>query len=219
MARTVRETQRPWDPARLVPTAPRFARALKVGCLACGALVAIAALSGCASGGSSAGSAETSPTVGASMAGPVVDVNVTQEALQSMPKRWVLTTPESAVRSYLDWTSYAYRIGQSSVATATMAPDEEVHVNSYIQYNLQKSRLIDQTLNSITFGKPSVGSTSTLVPAKETWTYRYLSIAAGNEVVGGPFTADYDATYTVVKSKSGEWVVYSVDAKPLGTVQ
>jgi hypothetical protein len=37
-------------------------------------------------------------------------------------------------------------------------------------------------------------------------------------VVGGPYTASYDATYTVVK-KSGHWIVDSVEAKPLGTVK
>ena len=131
----------------------------------------------------------------------------------------MLTTPESAVRSYLDWVSYANRNGQSSLATATMTPSEGVHVDSYIQYNLQKSRLIDQTLTSITFGTPTVGSTSTLVPTKEKWTYRYVSIAVGNKLVGGPYTVDYDVTYTVVKSSNGDWLVDSVDAKASGTVK
>ncbi|MEI6624681.1 MAG: hypothetical protein WCP28_22560, partial [Actinomycetes bacterium] len=107
---------------------------------------------------------------GASMAGPVVDINVTPSAVASRPKPWVLSTPQSAVRSYLDWISYAYRTGNSSAAKATMISYEEVRVDSYVQFNIEKTQLIDQTLTSITFGKPSVGSTSTLVPAKETWT-------------------------------------------------
>lgn len=215
----MRETEHPRDPARFLPTAPRFARVVAAGCLACAALLAVAAFSGCSSGGTSAGSSDASQTVGARMAGPIADVNVTQEALQSMPKPWVLTTPESAVRSYLDWTSYAYRIGQSQVATTTMTSYEEVRVDSCVQYNIQKKRLIDQTLTSITFGTPSVGSTSALVPAKEKWTYRYVSIETAGKTVGGPYTADYDATYTVVKSKSGDWVVDSVAVKPQGTVK
>jgi hypothetical protein len=149
------------------------------------------------------------------MGGPTVDVNVTPEVFASKPKAPVLSTPESAVRSYLDWTSYAYRIGQSEVANGTMTPSQGVRVDSYAQLNLQRERLIDQTLASITFGKSSVGSTSTLVPAKEEWTYSYLSIAVGNKIIGGPYTVDYDVTYTVVKSKTGDWVVDSVKVTPL----
>jgi hypothetical protein len=182
--------------------------------------VVLLAVAGCTGApGTDTGDGSATPTVGANMAGPAVDVNVTPEAVASQPKRWVLTTPESAIRSYLDWTSFAYRIGQSFVATATMTTMEEVHVDSYVQYNIQKSRLIDQTLTSITFGTLSVGSTSTLVPAKEKWTYRYLSIERGNKVMGGPYEASYDTTYTVVKTKDGVWVVDLVEATSLGTVK
>jgi hypothetical protein len=153
------------------------------------------------------------------MAGPAVDVHITPEALASKPAAPVLSTPESAVRSYLDWTSYAYRIGQSIVATTTMSASEEVRVDSYVQYNLEKLRLIDQTLKSVTFGKPSVGSTSTLVPAHEQWTYRYVSIETAGKVLEGPYSAAYDSIYTVVKSKQGTWVVDSVNATALGTVK
>ena len=149
------------------------------------------------------------------MAGPPADVHITAQAVASKPKAWVLSTPESAVRSYLDWTSYAYRIATSDAATATMGPDEGARVDSYIQYNLENKKL----MKSISFGKPSVGSTSTLVPTKERWSYRYASIDVGNKTVGGPFSARYDATYTVVKSKKGDWQVYSVDAKAIGKVK
>jgi hypothetical protein len=137
----------------------------------------------------------------------------------SRPKPWVLSTPQDAVRSYLDWTSYAYRIGMSSAASATMSPYEGVRVDGYVQYNIQKRRLMDQKAESLTFGTPSVGSTSTLVPVKEEWTYRYVSVEKGNKVLGGPYTASYDVTYTVVKSKNGDWVVDSVAAKPKGEVK
>jgi hypothetical protein len=137
------------------------------------------------------------------MAGPVVDVNVTKEALDSRPRPWSLTTPESSVRSYLDWTSYAYRTAQSQV----------------IQYNIQKSRLLDQTLTSITFGKPSIEASRAILPAKEKWTYRYVSIATAGETLGGPYSASYDTTYTVVRSKTGDWVVDSVEARALGKVK
>jgi hypothetical protein len=94
-----------------------------------------------------------------------------------------------------------------------------VRVDSYVQYNIEQKRLIDQTLKSITFGTPRVGSTSTLVPTKEQWTYRYVSTETGNKTVGGPYSASYDTTYTVVKAKNGNWVVDSVKASPQGTVK
>jgi hypothetical protein len=100
-----------------------------------------------------------------------------------------------------------------------MSPNEGVRVDSYTQYNIEKKRLMDEKLTSITFGAPSVGTTSTLVPAKEQWVYSYLSTAQGNKPVGGPYTASYDTTYTVVKTKKGVWLVDSVQAKANGTVK
>jgi len=181
----------------------------------------LVAVSGCSGGstGASAGSATSSPTAGAHMAGPAADVYVTQAAVDARPKSVNLKTPEAAVRSYLDWTTYAYRTGQSALAAPTMSSYEEVHVDSYIQYNIEKSRLVDQKLTSITFGKSSVEGTRTLVPTVEDWTYSYLSTALGNKVLDGPFTAAYDVTYTVIVSQNGDWVVDSVNAKPKGTVK
>ena len=57
-----------------------------------------------------------------------------------------LTTPEAAVVSYLDWVSYAYLLSDSSVATQTMTPWEEVRVDSYIELNRQQGRGIEQSL-------------------------------------------------------------------------
>jgi len=216
----VRTTEHPRNGRRPLAWTARFAGPVAPLCLAC---VVLLAVSGCSGGGQgtgpSTGSSNSSPTVSAHMAGPAAEVHISQAAIAARPKPWVLTTPESAVRSYLDWTSYAYRIGQSSFATATMSSYEEVRVDSYVQYNIEKKRLIDQTLKSITFGTPSVGSTSTLVPAKEQWSYRYVSIDTGNKVISGPYTAKYDSTYTVVKAKNGDWVVDSVKATPQGTVE
>jgi hypothetical protein len=183
-------------------------------------------MTGCSTGGSGAnsgstvtsGSANASGAVGQNMAGASQTVIISKQALASKPKPWVLTDPVSAVHSYLDWTTYAYRITESSVATLTMGAKEEVRVDSYIQYNLQQSRILDQTLESITFGKSSTTGTSTLVPATEHWSYRYVSISEVGKTVGGPYTADYQSVYTVVKTKHG-WVVDSVVAKALGEVK
>ena len=152
------------------------------------------------------------------MSGVPTDVRISPE-LAVAPRSLELKTPESAVRSYLDWTSFAYRTAQSIVSTATMTPQEQVRVDAYIQYNLEKKQIIDQKMKTITFAAPVVESTATLVPAKELWTYSYLSIAKGNKVLGGPYSASYDSTYTVVKQKNGTWVVASVAAKPLGKVK
>lgn len=170
--------------------------------------------------GAGTGSEDESATVGAGMAGPVVDVKVTQEALDSKPAAPNLSTPESAVRSYLDWVSYAYRIGQSQVALPTMTTYQEVHVDSYVQYNIQQGRLIDQTLESLTLDTPVGDDTSMLVPATEKWTYSYVSIRNPGEVIGGPYEASYEATYTVVRSDDGSgWVVDSAEAAALNTVK
>lgn len=157
--------------------------------------------------------------MGAAMGGPVVDINITQEALDSRPTPPDLTTPESAVRSYLDWTSYAYRIGQSQVALPTMTAYQEVRVDSYVQYNTQEYRLIDQTLDSLTLGTVSVEEAQAIVPAQESWTYRYVSVEQAGEVIGGPYQVRYEATYTLVKNESGDWVVDSVKSKALDEVQ
>ena len=185
--------------------------------------MALIASTGCSGGTTGAnsgpGSKEATSVPYRGMGGPPVDVNITPEVLASKPKAPVLSTPESAVRSYLDWTSYAYRIGSYAVATSTMTPSEEVRVDAYAQLNLQRKVLLDQTLVSITFGKPSAGATRTLVPAKEKWTYNYLSVGIGNKVLEGPYTVNYDTTYTVVKHGKGVWLVDSVKATPLDPVK
>ena len=189
-----------------------------VACCLAGA--ALLALAGCSGGSPSTGtgSTEASSPAGSSMAGAAVQVHIPQSAISARPDPWVLTTPQSTVRSYLDWMSYAYRIADSSVATPTMSGAQEVRIDSYIQLNLQNKRLLDQSLASITFGTPTVESTHTLVPVKEQWTYSYRSIDVGNKILGGPYSASYDTTYTVVRSGKN-WVVDTVAAKAVGTVK
>jgi len=184
--------------------------------------MALIMMAGCSDGSRASkgtGSVDTSATNGAAMAGPQVQVNISQAAMDSRPKAWVLSTPQSAVRSYLDWTAYAYRVATSDVATPTMGAAEGVRVDSYVQFNLQKSRLLDEELSSITVGKPTIEATHTLVPTKEHWRYSYLSIEVGNKRLDGPYTVSYDTTYTVVQTKSGTWVVDSAVVKALGTVK
>ncbi len=184
-------------------------------------LLALLLLPGCSSApkGLGAGVGNASTTAGKGMAGPASTVIISRQALENSPKPWVLSTPDKAIRSYLDWTSYAYRIAQSTVATPTMSSGQEVRVDSYVQLNLQKSRVIDQTLDSLVLGNPSTGSTSTLVPAKEKWTYRYVSIKDVGKTVAGPYSATYETIYTVVQNPKGVWVVDSVSVKAIGEVK
>jgi hypothetical protein len=133
------------------------------------------------------------------------------------PPAWVLKTPQSAVRSYIDWVSYAYLIGESDVATLTMGSYEEVRVNSYIELNKEKSQRLRQKLVSISFGKQGVEGTLTVVPTKERWEYSYLSLDL-KKSLSPTYTASYDATYSLAP-KNGGWVVESVAAKELGEVK
>lgn len=191
------------------------------------ALIAIAAvaMSGCTKAKSPQGSAQTGSSVttsgmSAHMSGAPVNVYIAQEVVDSRrPAPWNLRSPQSAITSYLAWVSYAYRIGNSQVATPTMTSYEEVRMDSYCQYNLENKRLLDQKLDSISFGKASKTATATLVPVKESWTYSYLSVDKGNPVIGGPYRIDYQSTYKVVKNAAGQWIVDSVNAKALGTLK
>jgi len=162
-----------------------------------------------------AGEAEAA---GAGMGGPAVEVQVTEEALASEPETIDLSTPEAAVRSYLDWSSYAYRIAQPRVALPTMTSYQEVRVDAYIQYNIQKGRLIDQTLESLEVQDIREGEESVEVVVKETWSYNYVSVKNAGEVISGPHEASYDAIYTVVQ-QGDDWVVDAVEATVLGPVE
>ena len=132
-----------------------------------------------AAGRQPSGSNDASPTVGAQHGRPVVDVHVTPEAVASKPKPPVLTTPESAVRSYLDWVSYAYRIGVSDVAHAhddhpRRGPGRLLHP---VQPPEEPAYRPDARRRSPSASRASRRA-SAVVPAKEKWTYRYVSIKA-----------------------------------------
>ena len=199
------------------------ARTVTAAAVACLAVAALLVLAGCGGGdggkGASSGSTETSAPVGRGMAGASQKVIISKQAVAEKPDPWVLSDPEAAVRSYLEWTSYAYRIAESSAATPTMSAEQEVRVDSYVQLNLQKERILDQLLQSIKFGKAKVGATSTVLPATESWTYRYVSIKDVGKTVAGPYAIGYETTYTVIKNGKGDWVVDTITVKPLGEVK
>ena len=196
----------------------RASRAMRVVSASVLAAALVLALSGC--GGSSTGtsdgaSEETTPSVSYGMAGAPKDVMVSREAIESTPTAPVLDTPESAVRSYLDWISYGYRTAQPRFAEPTMTEAEMVRVDAYNEYNIQKDRIINQTLDSVVFGEIEITGSSATVATEEEWTYWYVPVATPNTILSGPFKAEYKAVYTLVKSDSG-WLVDSLDAERLG---
>jgi hypothetical protein len=173
-----------------------------------------------------AGLARCSFDIGEALTGAKITVKATATlgrkpyaascAFVPQPRPWVLSTPQSAVRSYLDWTSFAYRLQKASVARPTMSAAEFGRVKDYISYLSGQGRFMDMTLDSITFGAQSVDGSDTLVPAHEHWTYRYASPRSG-KTVAGPYTASYDSTYTVTQPDT-DWIVDSVQATAVGKV-
>lgn len=196
---------------------PGSAGGLVLCCLALSGLLLTACSDG--SRAASVGSPDATKTAGAHMGGPSYEVHISQAAIKATPLPWNLKTPESAVRSYLDWTTYSYRIAQADFSKAIMGGDENVRVDSYVQYNIEKRRLIDQKLVSLTLGTPITRGNTTLLPAREQWSYVYRTTAEGNKTIAGPYSASYDTTYTVVKSKDGLWRVESVKAAAQGIVK
>lgn len=137
------------------------------------------------------------------------------DAVQPAP--WDLSTPELAVRSYLDWVSFSYRMANSDIPTATMTPDEGVRVDSYIQLNRIDGKGIEQSLEDFSVVSVSEESSSAVVVARESWRYRYFSLDT-LEYVSEPYVASYDTTYTLLAGATG-WVVDRVEAAPEGEIQ
>lgn len=127
----------------------------------------------------------------------------------------MLRNPDTAVYSYLLWITFAYRVLNSDVATMAFDEWEEVRVNSYVEYNRQEGRAIDQRL--LKFEPKTIetkGDTAT-VAAREEWVYRYISTSDGT-YSSPAHAATYDTTYTVVNKENKGWLVHEVQATPVG---
>lgn len=133
------------------------------------------------------------------------------------PAEMDLSTPESAVRSYLAAISFAYRTGNSEDASAAMTPYEGVRVDSYIQLNVQEGRAIEQTLTAFDVLEASGEEPTVTVSADESWVYRYFSLSDGS-YESEELTAAYRTQYTVVKT-GGIWQVDKVQVTPDGEVK
>jgi hypothetical protein len=134
------------------------------------------------------------------------------------PEAPTFETPVDAVKSYLDWVTYAYEMANSDVATMTFSPDEEVRVNSYVQFNKEKNQRIRQRLIKFTPGGASKVGTTTVLPASETWQYQYLDLTTARTVTP-TYTVSYETTYTLIRRDGDGWVVHKVEAQPLGEVK
>ena len=158
----------------------------------------------------------TLAVTGCSESGAPRDSEVIGPAVAPAPAD--LGDPQSAVESYLDWVSYAYRIGDSDVASPTMSAEEEVRVNSYAQLNTERQRRILQVLVSFRPGLPSMEGTRATLSAAEAWEYRYLAVD-GMKAISATYTTSYETTYHLMLSRPGVWVVDSVDARPQSQVR
>lgn len=135
-----------------------------------------------------------------------------------LPARVDRSTPEGAVRAYLDGISYAYRMANSSAATDTMTPYEHVRVDAYVELNRQEGRALEQELTVFEVrGQESTDATATVATYEE-WVYRYFSIDT-LEYLSEEATASYEATYTVLWQPDSLWLVDKVDVTTLGEVK
>ena len=134
-----------------------------------------------------------------------------------VPAPYDLSDPEAAVRSYLDWVSFSYRMANSEIPTATMTPAEGVRVDAYIQLNRTDGRGLEQRITSFEVRSMSLETTTAVVAAREDWDYRYFSLEDLGYVTE-PLQASYETTYTLVREERG-WVVDRVEAAAIGEVQ
>lgn len=165
--------------------------------LACG-LLAFGVV-GCSSG------TGTQAETGSTLAPPRPPIHMSQ------------STPQAAVFSYLEGLNYAYRLADSEIASQTMTPYEWVRVDSYIEFNRQQGRGIDQTITAFDVRGMTGKEPTVTVSTYEEWLYRYFDLET-EKYTSADLTATYDAKYTVVKS-GGTWLVDKVDVTPVGTVK
>lgn len=126
------------------------------------------------------------------------------------------STPQAALRSYLEWTTFAYRMIDSDLASSTASPDEGVRVDSYVELLKERGRSIDQHLASFDIVRQSIEGTHALIATRESWEYRYFSLD-GKTYLSPAYSTSYDTTYTL-EQQGGGWVVSNVEAQALNAV-
>lgn len=179
---------------------------LAIGCAA----VALVTLTACAGG-----STDPARQTGASTESTPGAFPGTTPPAPVTPPPVMNRDPESAVHSYLSWISLAYRLLRSDVASPTFTENEEVRVDSYVEFNRQQGRAIDQRLVGFEVRSTVASELTATVVASEAWRYRYISTATG-DYEGETHAVSYDTTYTVVRGPAGGWRVERVEASPVG---
>ena len=122
------------------------------------------------------------------------------------------TTPEEAIRTYLEWLTYSYRHMKSDVATQTMTPDLARRVEYYITMNAAQNQALNQRLDSLEFIDTEIHGEVATVETREAWTFNYLALDTGT--FGDPVVAHYKVIYTVLLI-DGVWRVQSANAEEL----
>jgi len=131
-----------------------------------------------------------------------------------IPLEMKQSTPEEAVRSYLEWLTYSYRNMDSEIATPTMTPDLAQRVAYYITMNAANGKALNQRLDSLEFVDVQIADTVATVKTRESWTFNYLVIETG--VFDEPVVQQYEVTYTVLLI-DGVWRVQAADATKIDT--
>ncbi len=174
-------------------------RTILVAAVALGLLVGLAGLAGCSR---------------AATGDPDNDVVVPDRVIPADPD---LSAPEPAVRSYLEWVSFAYRMANSDIPTATMTPWQAVRIDAYIELNRQNGEGIDQELLAFVVRSSSEDATSAVVAADERWRFRYFGLNT-LRYTSDPLEVSYETTYTLTLV-GDRWLVDQVEAEPLGPLE
>lgn len=166
-----------------------------------------------------AGCCETTGGAGGSSGGTASAFDGTPITAPVVPPAPDLSAPLPAIRSYLAWATFAYRMANSEIASLTMTPYEGVRVDSYIQLNREKGRGLEQEL--VDFKPVEIEASRTadgaVYTASETWKYRYFSLEEKRYLTPW-YTTSYETTYSVVATE-GVWRVDFVEATALTPVK
>ena len=90
-------------------------------------------------------------------------------------------------------------------------------MNSYVMYNFQEGRAIDQRLSGREGEGLGVRGSTATVAMHEEWVYRYISTRTGKYTTPA-LDAAYETTYTLVR-QNDDWVVHSVEAASAAAVK
>lgn len=118
------------------------------------------------------------------------------------------STPKQAVTAYLAAASGAYFSLEASIIAPYVTEEQEVREDAYIQLNRQEGRALEMEMTAFTVlmaDEPSVDATSAVVRTKESWRWRYWSLADRAPSTQWADTV-YEVEYGLERSGNG-WLV------------